>query len=189
MRLSWSGWLVLPLLCSPGCESSQDCGPTSDWPTCNSDEQSGGEGEPTRPPGDDNDGDGLGIPTFRDGGAGAPRQDASVSVPVHGGEFGSGDAGTQDNLDGGLAGDAGDAGDAMTLDALDGSAPVDCTREPADAGACDGGNCGTPAVQLSLLCTVERCLAACLSGSADCTACQHEQCGAVVPSCSGLPRP
>jgi hypothetical protein len=131
MRLSWSAWLALPLLCSSGCEGDS-CGPTSDWPTCGT-PTSGGQ-----PDSDDesNAGDnGKEPPTGggkRDAGKpGSIMRDAGSTRPPGVDEGAS-------NADGGV--DAGDgAVDVISFDG--GLAHCTIDSDGRDAGACFGVYC------------------------------------------------
>jgi hypothetical protein len=141
MRLSWSAWLALPLLCSPGCEGDS-CGPTSDWPTCNTDESGGSPGDGANA-GDGEEGEGPpkgGSGTKRDAGKRPSTNLDGGSVLTPGADMGTNDAGV----------DAGDgAVDLIPFDGGLGHCTID--SDGRDAGACFGVYCDVAQGMLSKL--------------------------------------
>jgi hypothetical protein len=132
MRLSWSAWLALPLLCSVSCEGGDSCGPTSDWPTCSTGESGGKPDDGANASDDEGSGPpkGDGSGTKRDAGK-KPSTMLDGGSPVTPGEgLNAGDAGF-DGGDGAVAPIPFDGGLAHCTIDSDGR----------DAGACFGVYC------------------------------------------------
>jgi hypothetical protein len=125
----------LPALCSVSCDSGNNCGPTSDWPTCANGDETAGNG-------DDN---GASSPPSRD--PDHTKKDAGAGKTTHldaGAVLTPGCSSCYDGVGGADAGDAGaDAGDAR-VQSIDGGAPCTIDSDRRDAGLCYGVYCEVP---------------------------------------------